>query len=135
MATEPSRGLVDTSVIVDLEHLPAAALPQELIVSAISLAELAASPHAARTTTERANRQERLQRTEAAFDPLPFDASAARAYARVYASVAHKGGKARGRRALDLLIASTALAHDLPLYTRNSDDFTDLADLVEIHAI
>jgi predicted nucleic acid-binding protein len=125
-------GLLDTSVVIDLEHVDADRLPVEVAISAITLAELAAGPHATADPTERANRQDRLQRTEAVFDPLPFDADASRAYGRMYASVAAAGRKARGARAVDLLIAATACAAGLPLYTRNPQDFRALDDLVEI---
>jgi predicted nucleic acid-binding protein len=125
----PGRGVVDTSVLIDLEHLDPESLPEELAVSAITMAELAAGPHATDDRIERARRQDRLQRVEATFQPLPFDAAAARAYGRVYASVVAAGRKARGRRAVDLLIAATALAYDLPLYTRNPDDFTQIDGL------
>jgi predicted nucleic acid-binding protein len=127
-----ARGLLDTSVIVDLENLDAALLPLEVAVSAISLAELAAGPHAAADPDERGRRQDRLQRTEAAFDPLPFDANAARAYGRIFAVLAAQGRKARGARAVDLLIAATALAAELPLFTRNGDDFRAVGDLVDV---
>jgi predicted nucleic acid-binding protein len=127
--TRRARGLLDTSVVIDLHRIDAADLPHELAVSAVTLAELAAGPLATDDPAERARRQDRLQRTEAAFDPLPFDVAAARAYGRIYASVVSAGRKARGRRAIDLLIAATALAADLPLYTRNPGDFAHLADL------
>ena len=126
------QGLVDTSVLIDLERLTANDLPGEIAISAISLAELAAGPHAALDADERARRQDRLQRVEAAFAPIAFDADAARAYGRIYAAVAAAGRKARGRRAVDLLIAATALAAQLPLYTRNPADFTGVATLVDI---
>jgi predicted nucleic acid-binding protein len=130
-----SRGLVDTSVLIDLPRLDRDSLPDELAVSAVTMAELAAGPHAASDAAERARRQDRLQRAEAAFDPVPFDAGAARAYGRVYAAVVHAGRKARGQRALDLLIAATALAEDLPLYTRNPTDFRGVADLIDVVAV
>jgi len=98
----------------------------------MTLAELAAGPHATADSAERAKRQDRLQRAEATFEPLPVDASVARAYGRVYAAVAAAGRKARGRRAVDLLIAATAVAADLPLYTRNPDDFAGLSHLLRI---
>jgi predicted nucleic acid-binding protein len=126
------RGLVDTSVVIELELIDPKLLPAQLAVSAITLAELAAGPHATDDTAERARRQERLQLTEATFDPIPFDAACARAYARVYAEVLAAGRKARGRRALDLLIAATALASDLPLSTCNPDDFAGLGALLEV---
>jgi hypothetical protein len=76
-----------------------------------------------------------LQRAEAAFDPLPFDAAAARAYGRIYAAVVARGRTARGARAVDLLIAAAAAAAELPLCTRNPDDFAGLDDLVTVVAI
>jgi predicted nucleic acid-binding protein len=126
------RGILDTSVVIDLEHIAAGDLPVEIAISAITLAELAAGPHATADVDERARRQDRLQRAEAAFDPLPFDADCARAYGRIYATVAASGRKARGARAVDLLIAATACAANVPLYTRNGDDFEALEQLVQI---
>jgi predicted nucleic acid-binding protein len=130
-----ARGLIDTSVVIDLDRLDPDDLPQELAVSAITMAELAAGPHAARDPAERAQRQDRLQRAEASFEPLPVDADVARAYGRVYAAVAAAGRKARGRRAVDLLIAATAVAANLPLYTRNPDDFAGLSSLLEVVSV
>jgi predicted nucleic acid-binding protein len=129
------RGIVDTSVVIDMEQIDAADLPAEIAISAITLAELAAGPHATSDPAERARRQDRLQRAEATFDPLPVDANAARAFGRIYAAVVTGGRKARGRRAFDLMIAATALAANLPLYTRNPDDFAGLSDLLEIVSI
>ncbi|HUY22594.1 MAG TPA: type II toxin-antitoxin system VapC family toxin [Acidimicrobiales bacterium] len=131
----PPRGIIDTSVLIDLERLDPLALPLEVAVSAITFAELAAGPHATDDPDERGRRQDRLQRAEAAFDPLPFDSDAARAYGRIYAAVASLGRKARGPRAVDLLIAATACAVQLPLYTRNPDDFRGIDDLVEVVSI
>jgi predicted nucleic acid-binding protein len=99
------------------------------------MAELAAGPHATDDADERARRQDRLQRAEAVFDPLPFDAEAARAYGRVFAAISATGRKARGARAVDLLIAATACGAGLPLYTRNVEDFRGLEGLIEIIAI
>jgi predicted nucleic acid-binding protein len=129
---EHERGLLDTSVLIDLEQLDVADLPSELAISTITLAELAAGPHATGDSAERARRQERLQRTEAAFEPLPFDDAAARAYGRVFAAVSAAGRRGSGRRALDLLIAAVAVSAGLPLYTRNAKDFGGLEDLVEV---
>ena len=126
------RGLLDTSVVIDLGTIAVHRLPLEVAISAITLAELAAGPHATDDPDERARRQDRLQRAEAAFDPLPFDANAARAYGRVFAAVASAGRKPRGARAVDLLIAATALANQLPLYTRNPDDFAALHPHIDI---
>jgi predicted nucleic acid-binding protein len=124
------RGLLDTSVVIDLERLDPSQLPIESAVSALTMAELAAGPHATHDPAERARRQDRLQRAEAVFDPLPFDSEASRAYGRVYAAVAGSGRKACGARAVDLLIAATACAVDLPLYTRNPADFVGLEELI-----
>jgi len=127
--------VLDTSVVIDLETIEATQLPVEVAVSAITMAELAAAPHAATDADERGRRQDRLQRAEAAFDPLPFDGEAGRAYGRLYAAVAASGRKARGARALDLLIAATAWAAELPLCTRNGDDFRAVAHLIDIIAL
>ena len=126
------HGLVDTSVVIDLGRLDPADLPAEIAVSAVTLAELAAGPHATNDPDERARRQDRLQRTEATFESLPVDDAVARAYGRIYAAVASAGRRARGRRASDLLIAATALAAELPLYTRNPSDFQELDELIEV---
>jgi predicted nucleic acid-binding protein len=126
------RGLIDTSVVIDLGRLDPADLPSEIAVSAVTLAELAAGPHATGDPDERARRQDRLQRTEATFESLPVDGAVARAYGRIYAAVADAGRKARGRRAFDLLIAATALAAELPLYTRTPNDFHELEGLLEV---
>ena len=126
------RGLIDTSVVIDLERVAEAALPEEAAVCALTLAELAAGPHATSDLDERARRQERLQRMETTFEPLPFDAEAARAYGLLYAAVVSAGRMARGSRAIDLLIAAVARSNELPLYTRNPVDFAGLEALVEV---
>lgn len=131
-ASRVSQGLIDTSVIIDLDQIDAWQLPGELAISALTMAELAAGPHATGDTAERARRQDRLQRAEATFDPLPFDADSARAYGRIYAAIVETGRKARRPRAVDMLIAATALATNLPLYTRNVDDFRGIEHLLTI---
>ena len=127
-----SAGLLDTSVVIDWdEPSVAAALPEESSVCAITLAELAAGPHLASTAAEGARRQARLQQVEATFQPLAFDAAAARSYGQVVAAVADSGRSHR-RRIADLLIAATAHANGLALYTRNPDDFAGLEDLLPV---
>ena len=111
----PQRGLLDTSVVVDLDAIDPSRLPSEVAISSITLAELAAGPAATDDIAERSRRQDRVQRTEAAFDPIPFGVDAARAYGRVFAAVAGAGRKPRGARAVDMLIASVAVAEQLPL--------------------
>ncbi len=130
-----ARGIIDTSVVIDLERIAPKDLPSELAVSTVTLAELAAGPHATADPDERARRQDRLQRAEATFDPMPVDESVARAYGRVYSAVAAAGRKAGGRRAFDLLIAATALAAGLPLFTGDPDDFRELDGLLDIVAV
>lgn len=128
MPDQPTRGLLDSSVVIELGRIDPAALPDELAISSLTLAELAAGPHATEDPEERAARQERLQWTEETFEPLPFDAAAARKYGSIYASVVAAGRKARGARAVDLLIAAVAAANQLPLYTRNPGDFAHIGD-------
>ena len=133
MAERPvARGLIDTSVVIDLDQLDPGSLPEQLAVSALTMAELAAGPHAAGDAAERALRQDRLQRAEATFHSLPFDTAAARAYGLIYAAIAATGRKVRGPRAVDLLIAATALAARLPLYTRNAENFRGIEHLVDV---
>jgi predicted nucleic acid-binding protein len=134
-APRPPRGVLDTSVVIDLDDLDPSRLPSEVAVSAVTMAELAAGPHATSDPDVKGRRQDRLQRAEAAFDPLPFDGDAARAYGRIFAAVVAAGRKARGARAVDLLIAATALANGLPLYSRNGDDFVGLDGLIDIHVV
>jgi len=128
----PEAGLLDTSVVVDLGSLSSDVLPARVAVSSLTLAELAAGPHATHDPRERARRQDLVQRAEAAFEPVPFDAVAARAYGHVYAAVVAAGREARGARAVDLLIAATALAADLPLFTRNGRDLVGLRGLLTV---
>lgn len=90
---------------------------------------------ARRTARAAAERRQGLQRVESTFDPLPFDAAAARACGRIYAAVTAAGHKARGRRAVDLLIAATALAAGLPLHTCNTDAFEQLGGTLDVVAV
>ncbi len=131
---EPSQGLLDTSVGIDLNVIDPALLPEESAISAVTLAELAAGPHATPDAEERARRQDRLQWAAATWDALPFDAEAARMYGRIFATTRAAGRSSRARLA-DLLIASTAAANGLPLYTRNPSDFAVLGQLLTITAL
>ena len=129
--SDVTRGLLDTSVLIDHASIEADSLPDEAAIAAVSLAELAAGPHATDDPDERARRQDRLQWASSTWDPLPFDADAARAYGRVFAAVRATGRTSRSRFA-DLLIAATAVANGLPLYTRNPADFAGLDHLLRI---
>jgi predicted nucleic acid-binding protein len=126
------RGIVDTSVVVGIDEVDTARLPAEISISTLTLAELSSGPHAVSDDLERARRQDRLQRFEADVDALPFESRCARAYGQVYAAVVATGRKARGARAVELMIAATALVHELPLYTLNAKDLRGLEGLIEI---
>lgn len=131
-----ARGLLDTSVVIRLPAIAdPAALPDEPLISTVTLAELSVGPLVARGARERAARQAHLQQAEADFDPLPFDAAAARAFGRVAASL-RAAGRKRSARAYDAMIAAVALARELPLYTCNPADFAGIAGLevVEVMA-
>ncbi len=130
-----TSGLLDTSVVIDWhDPMVVAALPDEMAISAITAAELAAGPHLAATAAETAKRQARIQEVEAKLEPIRFDGAAARSYGLVVAAVVREGRKPRSRFA-DLLIAATAHANGLDLYTRNGDDFAGLEELVHVVAI
>lgn len=122
------EGLLDTGVVIDLAHLSAEELPDESFISAITLAELSVGPLVAMSRSERVARQSVLQLAESAFTPLPFDAATARVFGRVAATLRKSGSKRRAR-AYDALIAATAIRHELPLYTRNADDFAGIDEL------
>ncbi|MFN2629493.1 MAG: type II toxin-antitoxin system VapC family toxin [Gaiellaceae bacterium] len=124
-----ARGILDTSTLIQLQHLPdASALPAEPLITTVTLAELSVGPLVARDEHERVARQAHLQQAEADFDPLPFDAAAARAFGRVAASL-RQAGRKTAARAYDAMIAATAVARDLPLYTCNPADFTGIDEL------
>ncbi len=131
---EPSRGLLDTSVVIDHDLIDHDLLPDESAISAVTLAELAAGPHATNDEEERARRQDRLQWAAATWDPLPFDTEAARVYGRAFTAAKASGRSTRTRFA-DLLIASTAAANGLRLYTRNPADFAGLEGVVQVEAV
>lgn len=131
MAAEPTRGLLDTSVLIDHDIIDPVLLPDESAISCVTLAELAAGPHATRDEDERARRQDRLQWAAATWNALPFDEEAARMYGRIFAATKAAGRSSRARLA-DLLIASTSAANGLPLYTRNPSDFVGLEEIVSI---
>jgi|SRR5215470_2778357 len=136
----PAAGMLDTNILILRRWIDPAELPDEMAISAITLAELSAGPHQVRRNdqqdqydeqAERAKRLEVLQRAENEFDPVPFDAEAARIYGRVAAAVIASGRKPR-RRVVDLMIASTAIAEQLPLFSTNPDDFVGLEKLIRI---
>jgi tRNA(fMet)-specific endonuclease VapC len=124
-----ARGILDTSTVIMLHRLDdPAVLPEEPLITAITLAELTVGPLVATSDQERAARQAHLQQAESDFDALPFDASAARAFGRVAASL-RQSGRTTTARSYDAMIAATALAHALPVYTCNPDDFAGIDGL------
>ena len=127
-----AAGLLDTSTVINLPRLAdASALPEVPLISTITLAELSVGPLVAASERERADRQAVLQQAESDFDPLPFDAAAARAFGRVAAALRRNGRKPQAR-AYDAMIAAVALARDLPVHTINPDDFVGVEGLVVV---
>lgn len=132
--TSETHGLLDTNILILRRQIDHAQLPDVMSISAITLAELSAGPHHTDDSAERARRLNVLQRTEAEFDPLPFDTESARVFGRVSAAVL-ASGRATRRRIADLMIASVAAANRMPLYTTNSHDFVKLDDLVTVISV
>ncbi len=129
MTVPNGRGMLDTSTVILLGRLKDPSdLPQDSVVSAVTLAELSVGPHLARTATERAARQAHLQQAESDFETVPFGGEAARAFARVAASL-RAAGRQPSARAYDALIAAAAIAEDIPLFTCNPADFEGIEGL------
>lgn len=132
MSLPEGAGLLDTSTVINLGRLQdASALPKVPLISTITLAELSVGPLVAVSEPERAARQAVLQQAEADFDPLPFDAAAARAFGRVAAALRRSGRKPQAR-AYDAMIAAVALTRNLPVHTSNPDDFQGIEELVVV---
>ena len=132
--TGAGRGVLDTNAVILLPRLESPALlPPEPLITAITLAELSVGPLVTTDEAEQAARQAQLQQAEADFDPLPFDASATRAFGQVAASL-RRSGREPGARSYDALIAATALSLGLPLYTVNAADYRGI-DGLEVVAI
>jgi predicted nucleic acid-binding protein len=139
-ADRPERGLLDTNILILRKWVDGAELPDEMAISAVTLAELSAGAHEVRGNdeqtayderAERARRTSVLQRAEADFDPIPFDVEAARMYGQVAAASIAIGRKPRAR-VVDLMIAATAIAEGLSLFTTNPDDFRGLDHLLTV---
>lgn len=123
-----TRGLVDTNIVILRGRLAPGSLPDEPVISAITQAELSIGPLLADDLSVAAARLAHLHAAERDCIALPFDSECARAYARVAAEL-RKSGRKSAARAFDALIASTAIAHDLPLYTTNPADFQGIPEL------
>ena len=129
-----SRGILDTSTLILLGRISdVSSLPDEPLITAITLAELSVGPLVAATDAERAARQAHLQAAESDFEPLSFDAAAARAFGAVAASL-RRVGRTPAARAYDAMIAAVALAHELPVHTCNARDFEGI-DALEVIAV
>ena len=127
--SDSQRGLLDTSTVILLGRIiDPASLPDEPVISAVTLAELSVGPLITDDPDERANRQAHLQLAESDFDPLPFDSAAARAFGRIAADL-RRAGRKPAARAYDALIAATAISTRLPLYTCNPSDFSGMSEL------
>jgi len=129
-----TRGLLDTNILILRADISASDLPDEMAISAVTLAELADVVHSAGDEAERARRVDILQRAENEFAPLPFDAEAARRYGQVCAAVRAYGRTPR-RRVADLMIAATASVYGLPLYTTNPQGYAGLEGLVDVQTV
>lgn len=130
MTDTSCRGVLDTSTLILLDRIEdRSTLPDEPLITAVTLAELSVGPLVADDDAERAARQAHLQQAESDFEPLPFDASAARAFGRVAASL-RKHGRKPAARTYDAMIAATALANGLGVHTCNPDDFEGIDGLV-----
>lgn len=129
-----SRGLLDTSVLIDLVDVPGEALPEESAISVATLAELHTGVLLASNPDTRLARTRFVQQVEALYQALPIDADTARTYAHLSDTV-RKGGRSPRRRVMDLWIAATAISHGLPLYTRNAKDFAGLTALITVHVV
>jgi tRNA(fMet)-specific endonuclease VapC len=126
------QGILDTSTLILLGRLEdTSALPSEPLITSITLAELSVGPLVARTHAERAARQAHLQQAEADFDPLPFDAAAARSLGQVAASL-RRAGRKPAARAYDAMIAAIGIASGLPIHTCNPSDFEAIDHLVVV---
>jgi tRNA(fMet)-specific endonuclease VapC len=124
-----AEGVLDTSTLILLGRITNGdLLPSEPLITVVTLAELSVGPLVATDDVERAARQAHLQQAEADFEPLPFDAAAARAFGRVAASL-RRAGRKPAARAYDAMIAAICVANDLPVHTCNASDFDDIEGL------
>lgn len=129
MNERAQRGVLDANTLILLGSITdLGTLPHEPLITAVTLAELSVGPLVTSDPEERAARQAHLQQAEADFDPLPFDANAARAFGQVAASLRRSGRKATAR-AYDAMIAATAVANGVGVHTCNPADFEGIDGL------
>jgi predicted nucleic acid-binding protein len=130
--TAGESGLLDTSTLILLPRIAdPSILPERPLISTITLAELSVGPLVAADEAERAARLAHLQQAEADFEPLPFDAAAARAFGAVAAAL-RRSGRTSAARAYDAMIAAVAMANGLAVYTCHPDDFAGIDGLVVV---
>ena len=134
MTGRVQRGMLDTSAVIDLPALDPTLLPVEAAIPAIVLAELAQAVAMTNSAEQVMIRSQRLSDIEAAFAAIPFDREAARRYGTLVALTIAADRDPRPRR-IDLMIAATAAAHGLPLYTRYPADFRGLDSAVIVIAV
>ena len=127
-----ARGILDTSTLILLGRLrDTDPLPAEPLITTITLAELSVGPLVASTDEERSARQAHLQQAEADFDPLPFDAAAARSFGRVAAGL-RRAGRKPAARAYDAMVGAIAISSGLPIHTCNPRDFAGIEGLTVV---
>ena len=132
--TTRDRVLLDTSALIDLEHVDLGVLGEaQPVVSAVTVAELAFGLDTD-DLVERHARTDRFYAELREMPVLPFDLAAARLYGTLAAMV-RRSGRNPGPRRMDLQIAATAGAHAIPLITGNPADVTGFERLVEVVAI
>jgi toxin FitB len=134
VADRHASGVLDTCTYIDLALLDPETLPVIPEITAITMAELHQGVAMAKDAATRAVRTEILGSAIVSFDPLPFDAEAATRYGTLVALTLEANRNPRPRR-IGLMVAAIASVRGLPLYTRNTADFTGLADMVEVVAV
>jgi predicted nucleic acid-binding protein len=127
------HALLDTSIVIDYPAQLVAAHTASAAVSTVTLAELAYGLNTSDPLVNAA-REQRYHWISNTFDPIPFDANAARTYGALCASVRAAGRDPKPRR-FDLLIAAVAVALRIPLITRNEQDFRGIHDSLTLVAI
>lgn len=134
VADRYESGVLDTCTYIDLGQLDPVSLPRVVEITAITMAELQQGVAMAKNALTRAARTELLGAAIVDFEPLPFDGEAAARYGTLVALTV-EARRDPGPRRMDLMIAAIASAHDLPLFTRNTNDFAGLEDMVAIIAV
>jgi predicted nucleic acid-binding protein len=123
-SVSPGRAVVDTSVLIASETgraVDESGLPEDPVMSVVTLAELHAGVLAAPDSESRARRMATLDRY-ALIEVLDVTEVVATEWARLRVHLAERGRRVNVN---DLWIAASAVAHRLPIVTRD-DDFEPL---------